>query len=142
MLTRVQAWRRQAASDLAQAKESHAAGRAEWACYAASQAGEKSVKAGLIALGVNFGGGGNIVALLEQLATKAAAPLDPDLTDDAKVLTQFGVLARYPTGEDAVAPVDLLTRGQAAAAVTAAERIAEWVNRHVFKASSDEPDVR
>jgi HEPN domain-containing protein len=132
MTARAEAWRRQARSDMAQAEESQAAGRAEWACYAASQAAEKNVKAGLIAVGATEVWGHNIVALLQRLSAEIGIPAGGDLIDDAKVLTQFNVLARYPAGEDAVAPADLLTNAQGAGAVAAAERLVDWVNRHVF----------
>lgn len=133
---RVGAWLRQVESDLAQARESLTAGRAEWACYAASQAGEKVVKAGLIALAADEVWGHNVAALLTRLAKEAEATCPAALLDDAKILTQFNVLSRYPVGDAAMAPVDLMTRAQAAEAIAAAERLTGWVNEHVLGAET------
>jgi HEPN domain-containing protein len=44
MTNRSQDWLRQALRDLEQAEDSRAAGRHEWACFAAHQAAEKAVK--------------------------------------------------------------------------------------------------
>jgi HEPN domain-containing protein len=45
MANRAPDWYRQAERDLEQARDSRAAGRHEWACFAAHQAAEKAVKA-------------------------------------------------------------------------------------------------
>jgi HEPN domain-containing protein len=45
MSNRAHDWLAQAERDLDQARDSQAAGRYEWACFAAQQAGEKAAKA-------------------------------------------------------------------------------------------------
>ncbi|NYZ16014.1 HEPN domain-containing protein [Azospirillum sp. RWY-5-1] len=134
VMDRATAWLRQATSDLAQAQDSHAAGRYEWACYAASQAGEKALKAGLIALGAEAIWGHNLAALLDRLNREAGLAKDPALLDDARILTQFNTLARYPVGDEAVAPTDSMTRSQAEGAIAAAERMLTMVTRDVCSA--------
>lgn len=131
VMSRASAWLRQAASDLAQARDSHSAGRYEWACYAASQAGEKALKAGLITLGADAVWGHNLAALLDRLWREAGLPQDAALLDDARILTQFNTLARYPVGDEAVAPTDSMTRLQAEGAIAAAERMLTMVTRDV-----------
>lgn len=135
IIDRASAWLRQATSDLAQARDSLAATRYEWACYAASQAGEKALKAGLIALGADAVWGHNLAALLDRLWRDAGLPPDAVLLDDARILTQFNTLARYPVGDEAVAPTDSMTRSQAEGAIAAAERMLTMVTRDVGPAS-------
>ncbi len=74
VLDRASAWLRQAASDLAQSRDSHGAGRYEWACYAASQAGEKALKAGLLALGAETVWGHNLAVRLDRVTGEAGLP--------------------------------------------------------------------
>lgn len=50
-MNRSRDWYAQAVHDLEQARNSQAAGRHEWACFAAQQAVEKEVKALHLALG-------------------------------------------------------------------------------------------
>lgn len=51
MTNRAKDWMAQAERDLAHARDAQAAGRHEWACFAAQQAAEKAVKALHLALG-------------------------------------------------------------------------------------------
>lgn len=134
MSPRVAAWMRQAEGDLTHARASLDLGSTEWACYAASQSAEKALKAALLALGAEAVWGHNLVALFDRVLKDAGLPEMPDLMDDARVLTQFNVMARYPVGDEAIAPSDLLTRGQAEAAVRAAERLHALVKTHVLGA--------
>lgn len=136
MSIRAAAWMRQADSDLLQARDSFGADRYEWACYAASQAAEKALKAGLLALGAEQVWGHNLAALLQSLSREGDFPVSADMMDDARVLTQFNIVARYPMGDEAVPPTDLMTRSQARAAVDAAVRIMEFVKTDVLPPSA------
>jgi HEPN domain-containing protein len=48
------------------------------------------------------------------------------------MLTQFNALARYPMGDQSIAPAELFTRSQAEGAITSAERIRDLVKTHVL----------
>jgi len=103
MTNRAGDWMRQAERDLEQAEDSRAAGRHEWACFAAHQAAEKAVKALHLACGQEAWG--HVVAkLVADLPPNAAAP--PLLVEQAKVLDNFYVPTRYPNGHPAGAPFE------------------------------------
>ena len=103
MTNRAMDWLRQAVRDLEQAEDSRAAGRHEWACFAAHQAAEKAVKALHLALGQEAWG--HVVAtLLVELPRDRAAP--SDLIERARVLDNFYVPSRYPNGHPAGAPFE------------------------------------
>jgi len=66
-------WLNQARRDLEQAEDSRRAGRHEWTCFAAHQAGEKAVKALHLSLGQDAWG--HVIArLLGELPESARAP--------------------------------------------------------------------
>ncbi|WP_029009457.1 HEPN domain-containing protein [Azospirillum halopraeferens] len=132
MSERVAAWIRQSLADLAHARKALAEDSHDWTCYAASQAAEKALKAGLLALGAESVWGHNLVALLDRIGKEAALEIPRTALDDARVLTQFNVMARYPVGDETIAPSDLLTRAQAVEAVAAAERMIDLVQTHVL----------
>ena len=99
MSSRAVDWFAQAERDLAHARESQAAGRHEWACFAAQQAAEKAVKA--IHLARRQEAWGPVVAtLLTELGSSAPA----ELIEKGKVLDNFYVPTRYPNGHPAGAP--------------------------------------
>ena len=103
MTNRSQDWLRQAARDLEQAEDSRAAGRHEWACFAAQQAAEKAVKA--LHLRLNQEAWGHDVAgLLKELPP--TVPVPPELVDKALVLDNFYIAPRYPNGHAAGAPFE------------------------------------
>ena len=103
MSSRAHDWFRQAERDLEQAEESRAAGRHEWACFAAHQAAEKAAKAVHLACGQEAWG--HVVAkLLVELPARLAVP--QELVDKAKVLDNFYVPARYPNGHAEGAPFE------------------------------------
>jgi HEPN domain-containing protein len=94
-------WLTQAERDLAQARDSAAAGRHEWACFAAQQAAEKAAKALHLHLGQEAWG--HVVwQLLEELPASAQAPAE--LLDRARVLDAHYIPTRYPNGHPAGAP--------------------------------------
>jgi HEPN domain-containing protein len=103
MTNRANDWLRQADRDLEQAEDSRGAGRHEWACFAAHQAAEKAVKALHLSCGQEAWG--HVVAkLLTELPARVAAT--GPLVDQAKVLDNFYVPARYPNGHTAGAPFE------------------------------------
>lgn len=103
MTSRAHDWFRQAERDLEQAEDSRAAGRHEWACFAAHQAAEKAAKAVHLACGQDAWG--HVVAkLLDELPARLAVPRE--LVDKAKVLDNFYVPARYPNGHAEGAPFE------------------------------------
>ncbi|UEM19587.1 HEPN domain-containing protein [Skermanella mucosa] len=132
MSQRVAAWIRQADHDLKHAHDSLAAGGFDWVCYAASQSAEKSLKAALLSLGADSVWGHNLVALLDRVQKMGGMAVAADLMDDARMLTQYNVLARYPMGDEAIAPAELFTRAQAEGAIASAERIREFLRMHVL----------
>ena len=93
----------QALRDLAQAEDSRAAERHEWACFAAQQAGEKAVKGLHLHLGQEAWG--HVVArLLVELPVSAAAP--KDLVEQGRVLDTFYIPSRYPNSHPEGAPFE------------------------------------
>jgi HEPN domain-containing protein len=95
MANRWKDWWSQAERDLEHARESAAAERHEWACFAAHQAAEKAVKALHLRLGQEAWG--HVLSrLLAELPAAASAP--DDLVDRGRVLDGFYVPTRYPNG--------------------------------------------
>ncbi len=83
MPNRFRDWFRQAERDLEQARDSQRAGRDEWACFAAQQAGEKAAKALLLKQGIEVWG--HVIAeLLRELPDSISVP--SDLINKAKDL--------------------------------------------------------
>lgn len=124
MANRAQDWFRQAERDLEQAKDSRAAGRHEWACFAAQQAAEKAVKALHLAKGQEAWG--HVVAqLLAELP--ASVQLPELLLDKARVLDAFHIAPRYPNGHPAGAPFEHYGTIQSEEAVRYAGEIIAFV---------------
>ena len=99
MSNRAADWLDQAVRNLEQAEESRKNERHEWACFAAQQAAELSVKS----LHLHFGqeACGHVVArLLLELPNDAPT----ELIDKAKVLDNFYVPTSYPNGHPEGAP--------------------------------------
>ena len=103
MTPRVEAWVRQAQSDLAVARLTAAEGFHAQACYHAGQAAEKALKGLLVACGVAPPYSHSLDRLLEAIADQGldttsvkALPL--------KALTRMNSETRYPQDEEA--PVD------------------------------------
>jgi HEPN domain-containing protein len=96
-------WLRQAERDLEQAEDSRRAGRHEWACFAAHQAAEKAVKALHLRLGQEAWG--HVIArLLGDLPAAVQAPAV--LVEQARVLDNFYIPARYPDSHPEGAPFE------------------------------------
>lgn len=124
MANRAEDWLRQAQRDLAQADESRASQRHEWACFAAHQAAEKAVKALHLRHGQEAWG--HVVArLIEQLPDAAGAPAE--LADRGRVLDNFYIPSRYPNAHPAGAPFEHYGPLQSEQAIDHAREILEFV---------------
>jgi HEPN domain-containing protein len=121
-------WFAQAERDLEQAAESRAAGRHEWACFAAQQSAEKAVKA----LHLHFGqeAWGHVVARL--LSDLPQAPPD-ELVERGRVLDNFYVPTRYPNGHPSGAPFEHYGPIQSEQAITYAREIVAFVRAEMAK---------
>jgi HEPN domain-containing protein len=124
MPNRARDWLAQAVRDLEQAEDSRRAGRHEWACFAAHQSAEKAVKALHLHLGQEAWG--HVVARLVQ-ELPAAARADDDLVERGKVLDNFYVPARYPSGHPEGAPFEHYGRLQSDEAIGHAGAILAFV---------------
>jgi HEPN domain-containing protein len=126
MPNRAADWFTQAERDLAHAREAQAAGRHEWACFAAQQAAEKAVKAVHLSKGQEAWG--HVVAsLLTELGTEVV----PELIEKGKVLDNFYVSTRYPNGHPAGAPFEHYGPIQSNQAVQFAGEIIEFARPQV-----------
>lgn len=124
MPNRASDWLRQAERDLEQAKDSQAAGRHEWACFAAQQAAEKAVKALHLQQGQEAWG--HVVAkLLAELPPPCAAPAS--LVEKAQVLDNFYLPTRYANGHPAGAPYEHYGPLQSRDAIAYAGEILQFV---------------
>jgi HEPN domain-containing protein len=122
MPNRAKDWFAQAERDLEQARDSRAAGRHEWACFASQQAAEKALKA--LHLACNQEAWGHVVAQL--LAELPGIAVPAQLADKAKVLDNFYVATRYANGHPAGAPFEHYGRIQSDQAILYAGEIIEF----------------
>ncbi|MFU8772267.1 MAG: HEPN domain-containing protein [Anaerolineales bacterium] len=124
MTERSSDWFRQAERDLEQAKDSQAAGRHEWACFAAHQAAEKAVKA--LHLVQKQEAWGHVVArLLRELPENLDVP--EELIAMAQVLDNFYIPTRNPNGHPSGSPFDHYGVLQSQQAVKYAGEIIKFV---------------
>jgi HEPN domain-containing protein len=121
-------WLRQAEADLVSAEALLNGGHFEWACFAAQQAAEKSVKALYLKRGADAWGH-TITPLLGGL-TGPDAP-NEDLITCAKILDKHYIPTRYPNGLDSGAPADFYTRQEADTAGECARRIVDFCARAI-----------
>jgi HEPN domain-containing protein len=124
MPNRARDWLSQAERDLAQARDSRASGRHEWACFAAQQAAEKAVKALHLQLGQEAWGH-VVAALLRELPATTRVPAD--LGDKALVLDNFYIPARYPNSHPEGAPFEHYGPIQSEQAIRYAGEIVDFV---------------
>ncbi|MCP4247966.1 MAG: HEPN domain-containing protein [bacterium] len=123
MADRSQDWLTQADRNLEQARDSAAAQRHEWACFAAQQAAEMAVKALHLHLGQEAWG--HVVRrLLEELDERAAVPAA--LLEAARVLDVHYVPTRYPNGHASGAPGEHYGPLQSGEAIRYAGQIVEF----------------
>jgi HEPN domain-containing protein len=131
MTNRAKDWLAQGERDLMQARDSRAAERHEWACFAAQQAAEKAVKALHLALAQDAWG--HVVArLLAELPIAAGA----DLIDKAKVLDNFYVATRHANGHPEGAPFEHFGKLQSDQAIQYAGEIIEFARAQMAAAGS------
>ncbi|MFW6254639.1 MAG: HEPN domain-containing protein [Chitinivibrionales bacterium] len=124
MGNRSQDWLSQARRDFEQAQDSKAAGRHEWACFAAQQSAEKAVKA----LHLHFGqeAWGHVIAkLLKELPD---VDIPSTLVDKAKVLDNSYIPLRYPDSYPEGAPFEHFGILQSDEAIKYAGEIIEFVS--------------
>lgn len=122
MADRSRDWLAQAHRDLDQAEDSRAAGRHEWACFAAHQSATKAAKA----LHLSFGqeARGVVARLLEEL------PVDVpnELVERGRVLDTFYIPARYPNSHPEGAPFEHYGPLQSEEAIGHARAIVAFVD--------------
>jgi HEPN domain-containing protein len=124
MPNRARDWLNQAVRDFDQAEDSRRAGRHEWACFAAQQAGEKAVKALHLSLGEEAWG--HVVAkLLRELP--AAVRLPEGIVDKAHVLDAYHIPPRYPNSHPEGAPFEHYGALQSEEAISYAREVVEFV---------------
>jgi len=125
MANRSRDWLNQAQRDLEHGEESRRAGRHEWACFAAHQAGEKAVKALHLSLGQEAWG--HVIArLLRELPARAKAP--DELVEKARVLDSFYIPSRYPNSHPEGAPFEHYGPLQSEEAIRYAREILEFAS--------------
>jgi len=121
-------WLNQAVRDFDQARDSQAADRHEWACFAAQQAAEKAVKALHLHRGQEAWG--HVVArLLRELPPEVCA--EEALVEQGRVLDTFYIPARYPNSHPEGAPFEHYGPLQSEEAIRYASAIIEFVRRQM-----------
>ena len=114
-------WLNRARSDLAMARAKQEGVYLEDLCFHAQQAAEKSIKALLILLGVEFPYVHDLARLL-TLVEEAGEEL-PEGVKQAERLTCFAIFARYPGLSGA------LSEQEYDGAISLAERVIRWVEQ-------------
>lgn len=125
MANRSQDWLNQAIRDLEQAEDSRKAERHEWACFAAHQSAEKSVKA--LHLFEGQEAWEHVVSKLLQELPKTIH-VTPELIEKAQVLDSFYIPPRYPNGHPSGAPFEHYGSLQSGDAIQYANEIIEFVH--------------
>lgn len=127
-MNRSRDWYAQAVRDLEQARDSQAAGRHEWACFAAQQSAEKAVKALHLALGQEAWG--HVIA---SLLAELPLPVPAELVEQAKVLDNFYIATRYANGHPAGAPFEHYGSIQSNQAIAYARAILDFVHAEMAR---------
>jgi HEPN domain-containing protein len=135
MTPRVDAWMRQATSDLAVARLTAAEGFHAQACYHAGQAAEKALKGLLVGCGVAPPYSHSLDRLLDALAEQG---LDISSVQPLplKALTRMNSETRYPQDEEA--PVDRFDAHDSDQALSLASRVVGFA-MELLRASGDSP---
>jgi HEPN domain-containing protein len=121
-------WLHQADADLRHARQARGHAAHEWACFAAQQAAEKSIKAVLLRRGEDAWGY-TVTALLGLVTTEEDA--GAELIDSAKSLDKHYIPTRYPNGFDTGAPTDFYTKKDSDDAIRCAEQIVHFARSQV-----------
>lgn len=114
-------WFRQAELDFSLAESARAAGRPEWACFAAQQAAEKAVKALHESEGTEAWGH-SVADLLGGLEE-----VPKDVVEAAHELDKHYISARYPNVHPVGAPGDTYTGAAAERALSDAQKVIDHV---------------
>ena len=118
-------WMRNARGDMAMARiDLPEDATYEQLCFHAQQAAEKSLKALLTHLGIDFPYTHNIGLLVSLLPSDMQSV---SALSEAVILTPFAVLTRYPGRMDPV------TQDQYAEAVQTASAVVDWVSAFIMK---------
>ncbi len=128
MPNRAKDWLDQARRDLDLARHATGGEYHEWACFAAQQAGDKAVKALVVALNGEARGHA-IVAIAAVLPERAQ--FSAELTDAARWLDRHYILTRYPNGFDRGAPRDYFTTADSNQAIDDADSVIRFCARHI-----------
>jgi HEPN domain-containing protein len=111
-------WLRHAHSDLALARAQDQPGvLLEALCFHAQQAAEKALKAVLLRRGIAFPRTHDIEVLLNLLPAVVEVTAD---VEEARVLTQYAVVTRYPGTEEPVAEAEYQD------AIRIADAVVQW----------------
>ncbi len=121
-------WLRQADADFRHAGNACDHDTHEWACFAAQQAAEKSLKAVLLSRGEDAWGH-TVTALLGLVTTAEQA--GEELITCAKSLDKHYIPTRYPNGFDTGAPVDFYTKKDSEDAIRCAETIISFARGQI-----------
>ncbi len=127
-------WLRQAEADLRHARHARDSEDHEWACFAAQQAAEKSLKAVITSRGMDAWGH-TVTALLGLVTTVEDA--GDELVECAKSLDKHYVPTRYPNGFDTGAPTDFYTKKDSDDAIPCAEKLIEFARRQIQQPGDD-----
>ena len=103
MSHRADDWLAQGEHDLQHARHALEDGDYDWACFAAHQAAEKSLKALLLKSG-GEGWGHSLLKLLKELSDQQ--PVSPEVFEAARRLDRHYIPTRYPNGFDWGSPKD------------------------------------
>ena len=120
--TEARRWLRQAEADLASERDSARAAHFEWACFQSQQAAEKALKAVLYERGQRAILTHSVLELV-RLAGRCAPAL-AELERGARLLDQFYIPTRYPSGLPGESvPAEFYGRDEAEACTSSAESI-------------------
>ena len=124
MTQRGRDWLAQAEHDSEQALASQRDGRHDWACLAAHQAGARAVKALQLAQGQN-----SRSPVISRLLTQLS-PLPPNASiDQARILDNYYVAARYPHGHAEGPAFEHYGALQSSQGITYAGNVLEFANK-------------
>ena len=127
------AWLDRARSNMARARQTHPDVYLEDLCFDAQQAAEKALKGLLIHLDVSVPHThdlANLITLVQKQRLEV-----PGSVEEAAILTDYAVSARYPGIGESVA------RDEYEQAVAIAEHVLEWVEDHLEE-DEETPDSR
>ncbi len=128
-------WLNRARSNLARARATRGVPDVylEDICFDAQQAAEKAIKAVLVSKGVDFPKIHDIADLV-SLVAESGVPIPPEIAAAAE-LTEYAVVARYPSA------VEPTTEEDCDGAIQAAEAVLSWASGIIGVPSDEEGDA-